>query len=370
MTTVDPLQRLQALIASLGRISGVTGDAAGLMRRVVEETMQFTGATGAVVEQACGEELVYVCAAGSVAAHAGLRIPVGKSLSGLCVRQGKVMHCEDSETDPRVNLEACRAVGARSMLIVPLSFDGRVVGVLKALSAEPAAFSALDEQALHFSAAIIGATLGRELRLEEERRRQDQLREDLVRTLESERGYREAALTDTLTGLPNRRRFETWIDERCARSVGPIGRDVLCFIDLDRFKAINDELGHEAGDTALRCLADCLRQSVRDEDRIARLAGDEFVVLLVDRQNPASEAEWFVRRLLKRIQEHPLNPLHSRYRLSPSIGIAVREDDTLDRSNWLSRADHAMYRAKSSKQCAWAIWDAQSGDEAVRADRR
>jgi putative methionine-R-sulfoxide reductase with GAF domain len=163
MVSNDPLLRLQASMDALGRIDAACDSVDALLQRIVNEVMSLCDATGAVVELADGNELVYVAAAGSVAKYVGLRLNVATSLSGVCVRTGEIQRCGDTESDARVNREACRMIRARSMLIVPLPHKGRTVGVLKALSQRIFAFSPADEQLLRSCAGVIGTALGRQL---------------------------------------------------------------------------------------------------------------------------------------------------------------------------------------------------------------
>jgi len=132
MNEIDRLERLQQLLLSLNAISAATLDSGALLDRIVAETMRFTDASGAVVEWADGDDLVYIKAAGQIAEFVGLRVPQNRSLSGLCMFERAIQRCDDTETDPRVNREACRTIGIRSMLVVPLLFGEEVVGVLKA----------------------------------------------------------------------------------------------------------------------------------------------------------------------------------------------------------------------------------------------
>jgi hypothetical protein len=268
----DPARRLQQAMEALNRIGGESAGVDVLMQRICDEIMQVCDASGAVVERADGSEMVYVCAAGSVAAHVGLRLPMAGSLSGLCVASRATQRCVDSENDPRVHREACRKVRARSMLLVPLLYGGEAIGVLKATSERLFAFGPDDEQLLRCCAGIIGAALGRELALEAERRHSAELAQALdASRADAERLGRDA-LCDALTGLPNRRRFDQEID-RLLDGERLAGGAALAFVDLNDFKSINDRYGHEAGDAALRAVADALRATLRVGDLAARLAG-------------------------------------------------------------------------------------------------
>ncbi len=151
-----------------------------------------------------------------------------------------------------------------------------------------------------------------------------------------------AAGTDELTGLPNRRALYA---EATARLAAPGHRSqALLMLDLDKFKEVNDSLGHRAGDQLLVQVGVRLRESLRGDDALARLGGDEFAVLLDDARH--EEAVNAAARLCAAMSEGFLVEgvsLHS----SVSIGIALCPDGGLDLSAMLRRADIAMYKAKS-----------------------
>lgn len=127
-----------------------------LMQLIAERTQELTGADGAAFELLEGEEMVYRAASGTTAPFVGLRLNVHSSLSGRCVLTREVLVCDDSESDPRVDREACRKVGVRSMIVVPLPQSDRLVGVLKVLSAHPHAFQIRDRWTLELMAVLLG----------------------------------------------------------------------------------------------------------------------------------------------------------------------------------------------------------------------
>ncbi|NLP82170.1 GAF domain-containing protein, partial [Acinetobacter baumannii] len=123
--TLLEIVRAQSQIAKLGT------DLGAIMALVAERAQHLTCATGAVVEMAEGDEMVYRATSGLTETLPGLRLARQGSLSGLCVQTGEILHCTDSETDPRVDREACRRVGLRSMVVTPLRHLDTTVGVLK-----------------------------------------------------------------------------------------------------------------------------------------------------------------------------------------------------------------------------------------------
>jgi len=153
------------------------------------------------------------------------------------------------------------------------------------------------------------------------------------------------ALHDPLTGLPNRYNLQGRLDQALATARRDGGHLALMFVDMDRFKNINDTLGHHVGDGLLQEVATRLTASVRDSDVVARLGGDEFVVVLTGVE--ATAAGNVADKVLKtlgltyRIESHELHT-------TPSIGIAVFPDDGDTADVLMQNADTAMYHAKSA----------------------
>ncbi|WP_053064167.1 bifunctional diguanylate cyclase/phosphodiesterase [Caballeronia mineralivorans] len=149
---------------------------------------------------------------------------------------------------------------------------------------------------------------------------------------------------DVLTGLANRMLLTARLDE-AAEKAHRAGRLLgVLFIDIDGFKSVNDRLGHQVGDQALVQMAQRMIASLRDTDTVARIGGDEFVILLPDLSDVAG-CEMSASRLLKAIAE-PIDVEGYRFALSASIGIALYPEHGDDADSLLRRADEAMYAAK------------------------
>jgi diguanylate cyclase (GGDEF)-like protein len=157
---------------------------------------------------------------------------------------------------------------------------------------------------------------------------------------------RHLAHHDDLTGLPNRLLFNYQLHKALARAQRSGSTAGVLFLDLDRFKIINDTLGHDAGDTVLRQIADHLRGCVRGTDTLARVGGDEFT-LLIEQSAGVQELSAIAQKLLAAMSS-PLTVNGNVYQLSGSIGIAMYPKDGADGAALLKNADIAMYRAKSS----------------------
>jgi diguanylate cyclase (GGDEF)-like protein len=160
----------------------------------------------------------------------------------------------------------------------------------------------------------------------------------------------ERAHFDELTGLANRALFRDRLAQALARARRKGERTALLFIDLDGFKAVNDTLGHAAGDEVLRLAATRFRCAVRASETLARFGGDEFVVL-IEGLAEAAGARRTAQRLVAAMRA-PFTIDGKEVRVTPSIGIAVFPDDGGDGDELLLNADRAMFRAKRSGQDA------------------
>src|SRR5579863_2112920 len=168
---------------------------------------------------------------------------------------------------------------------------------------------------------------------------------DRTRGLEAaNRQLRHLASHDSLTGLPNRLLLDDRITQAIAQANRQAHEFAVLVLDLDRFKVVNDSLGHRAGDDLLREVAQRLKGVVRAVDTTARLGGDEFVIVF---DGPATQGEALEMgaRLLK-VMEAPIRLLGIDVHISPSIGIAFYPRDGTSIDTLLARADAAMYHAK------------------------
>lgn len=161
----NAMSDLWDIIAAQSEIANAGLDLDRVVDAITRKAQVLTGSTGAVVEMLHGPDLVYWSGSGSVREHIGVRIPAIGSLSGLCVAKGALLVCTDSESDPRVNIAACRRVGLRSALVTPLHCEGELVGVLKVLSNRADAYSQRHVAMLETLASFIGSTLNSALEL-------------------------------------------------------------------------------------------------------------------------------------------------------------------------------------------------------------
>jgi diguanylate cyclase (GGDEF)-like protein/PAS domain S-box-containing protein len=168
------------------------------------------------------------------------------------------------------------------------------------------------------------------------------------------------AFHDALTGLPNRISFLELLDRAIARAGAEGQLFALLYLDLDRFKPVNDALGHAAGDQLLIAVAERLRAAVRKTDTVARLGGDEFAVLLTDVEHPEVAAAALAGKLVDRIgQPYMLN--RQRIQIGASVGIGVYPRDGATADALLSHADAAMYAAKAQGRKQYRFFDPAPG---------
>ena len=171
------------------------------------------------------------------------------------------------------------------------------------------------------------------------------------------------AMHDALTGLPNR----ALVIDRLAHAIARLDRRpsilAVLFLDLDRFKLINDSLGHEVGDQVLVAVAERLEVAVRNTDTVARFGGDEFLVLSEDLDS-TREAEELAERVLEALAE-PITLSHGEVVVSASIGIAVARRASEEPAGLLRDADAAMYRAKTLGGARHEIFDQAMHTDAI-----
>ena len=186
----------------------------------------------------------------------------------------------------------------------------------------------------------------------------------IARTQAEERVHH-LAHYDELTGLPNRSMFNQRLSHALVQAKRHDRPLAVLFIDLDRFKNINDTLGHEAGDRVLKEVADRLRGCLRESDTVGRLGGDEFVVLIEELLQPvhvAAVAQRILAAVAQKILAAVAKPFivdAHEFHLTASIGISTYPEDSADMQSLLKNADIAMYRAKEQGKNNFQFYSAQ-----------
>jgi diguanylate cyclase (GGDEF)-like protein len=266
--------------------------------------------------------------------------------TGDAVNYGTVIsNVASSDLDPAISASIWDGVrrwtSARELYGFPLA-------ILVGLSVEEQLATAQREARTYRSRAgagsllviVLTTLLGRmSWQLSQSRRREGEIK------LEHAKRVEYLAYHDGLTGLPNRSMFSKLLSQSISEAHRYGRRLAVAFLDLDRFKQINDTLGHDAGDQLLQDVAKRLKLCVRESDTVARLGGDEFVVLLPelsDVKNAAVIAEKILLAIAK-----PFTLIGHEFRVTASIGISAYPMDGLDEQSLTKNADIAMYKAKA-----------------------
>lgn len=168
---------------------------------------------------------------------------------------------------------------------------------------------------------------------------------DITHSVRLEEELKRLAYYDDLTDLPNRKSLDSHIEKSLSRSKRHKHNFTLMFVDLDNFKHVNDSMGHEAGDLLLKEVVKRLRGSIRDEDLISRIGGDEFIVVFEETNK--DEIEVIATRILESVARPYL--IHEQEaNISLSIGISMYPDDGETKDTLIDHADKAMYFAKNN----------------------
>jgi len=273
-----------------------------------------------------------------------------------------------------------------SWLGVPLSHSGEIIGAMVIQSYHfSVKFTEQDAELMNFVSQHVSTAIKRRELADFERKAHEMLEHQVkIRTAELEDEIRQreqaelklkhAATHDSLTGLPNRSLFLDMLNHAIACGIRkPTLKFAVLFLDLDRFKIVNDSLGHHAGDMLLKEVGNGLKTLVRTKDTVARLGGDEFVVLTEDLENKNEAFE-----IAQRITDYLSSPFTIEGQpvfIGASIGVLLNDDRYLSADEMLRDADTAMYHAKGKGKGRYEIFDASMNEKlqdalALEADIR
>jgi diguanylate cyclase (GGDEF)-like protein len=258
--------------------------------------------------------------------------PEGRGMSGTAFRTRQPCISNDYLNDDRVRVfhAVVRDDGARSGAAFPLIAHDQAVGVMIYMSTEPGTFTSEFVELLQRLADNVSFAMENFDRTDEKNQADERIE------------Y--LASHDSLTDLPNRETFNGLLREAIDEAQRHDHRFAVLFIDLDRFKVINDSLGHEAGDLLLLEVANRLRGALRTSDVVARLGGDEFVVIL-DQCGEIDDVQRIATGLLVSLAE-PMELAGHECHTTASIGIAMYPANGSDAQTLTKNADMAMYLAK------------------------
>jgi diguanylate cyclase (GGDEF)-like protein len=248
--------------------------------------------------------------------------PLEQGITGATFRSGRARNIPRTDLDPEAGIVAGTEAAPEAMMSVPLKVAGRAIAMLNVYrQGTQAAFS-------DYEAAVI-AHFGIIVALALDSARQREL-------------LRSQAERDDLTGLLNRRAFHQQLEallHEARRSSRPLA---VVLIDIDHFKQVNDQHGHQTGDSALVAVADALGDSVRERDVVARLGGEEFALLLPDTEPDAGLA------IAERARHRVASQTQLELRVTLSAGLATYPGDGADAGALLRAADAALYDAKGA----------------------
>jgi diguanylate cyclase (GGDEF)-like protein len=281
----------------------------------------------------------------AVAGDAELRIPTNAAMIGRAIHERQVLVLDEFTEDPllRTLLEESRT---KASVVAPLFANGEFLGVIAANFGAGASVANIRDADLHERLSGVADQAATALQ-----------------NLELLERVSHLAWHDALTGLPNRRLFEDRVEQELVRS-RRVGEPVcMFFVDLDHFKFVNDTLGHAAGDDLIRQVSQRLVDTVRRQDTVARVGGDEFAILL-----PGLSEQLAINELAQRSLEamnSAFEVLGEEVRTSASIGIAMAPDHGDSYDELLSRADEAMYRAKARGRNAFQMFSGSTSGTMV-----
>jgi diguanylate cyclase (GGDEF)-like protein len=298
--------------------------------------------------------------------------PLGRGLSEYVLRRGTALraHNADIEELARQGEIAPGRSGSPAMcwLGVPLIVGDEVIGLVTVQSYSPSVvYGPADQELLTFVASQIANSLTRRRSAESLRRAYEQLehrveertlalRKEIIERERVQDQLRHQVMHDSLTGLPNRGYLRDRIDRVLAGiRQDPHRRCALLYLDVDRFKIINDSLGHLAGDEVLKEVATRLASCVRHPDLVARLSGDEFAILLEEVESPAIAAT-VAQRVLDALGA-PLLVAGKELQPTASVGVAIGDLHYHAADDVLRDADIALYRAKELGRKRYEIFD-------------
>lgn len=318
---------------------------------------RFTSTTIALAQP--GSDYLRIVAIAGPSAEGASRVTLstneahaeGRGASGRAFRSGKACIINDyfADTETAAFHERARLDGTKAGASFPLIVGGQVAGVMIFVASEKDTFTTEFAELLQRLADNLGFALDSFDRADEKHKADERIE------------Y--LASHDSLTNLPNREMFNELLRHAIASADRHQRQFAVLFIDLDRFKIINDSLGHDAGDMLLVAIADRLRNCLRASDVVARLGGDEFVVILGETGERA-DVERVAGELLVSLSQ-PLQLSGHECHTTASIGIATYPGDGVDVQTLTKNADMAMYLAKEDGKNAFRFFSGEIKPQSI-----
>ncbi len=342
----ETIRRAKELSDALNEINTLINsslDADEIMLSVVAEAARLTGADGSSIGLFQGDHVVIKYAYNMPTGFIGLRLTPGeaKHIHYVASRREAVAF-NDLSTDDRVDEPFFSRFGIFCVVAAPLIIRDKVIGSICFYRLSPRfAFTDAYVDFAQKLATAVSAALENAFLYDNLKKMDDEIRH--------------LAYHDALTGLPNRRLFTSLLTHELAQSRRHDKKMAIFFLDLDRFKDINDTLGHEAGDELLKEVAYRLKSTVRACDTIARIGGDEFNIILADIDHVEVIAD-VAQKVVECFRNSFMIAEHE-FHMTTSIGISIYPDDSEEINTLLSYADIAMYHAKKEGRNAYQFYD-------------
>jgi diguanylate cyclase (GGDEF)-like protein/PAS domain S-box-containing protein len=327
VTDLKHVESMQAALYAVSEAANAPGDLLALFQRIHEVVDNLLLATNFVVAlyDAANDELSfpYFAHQDSVAPTPQMLKP--DSLTAQVIRTGQaLLLTPETAASVLSQLDTVVIPEALNWLGVPLESASGIIGALVVLSsADNVRFTEQDKELLQFVAVQVAAAV--------ERKRMHSRLEYM-------------AQHDQLTNLPNRTLFLDRLQTALARALRERTRLAVLYLDLDKFKQVNDIYGHTVGDHLLQEVARRLTRCVRESDTVGRMGGDEYTVLL-DGIKQFEDAAIVMGKILAALSE-PYELAKATLRIVPSIGVAVYPENGEDRAELIRYADNAMYQVK------------------------
>ncbi|MFN2527901.1 MAG: putative bifunctional diguanylate cyclase/phosphodiesterase [Candidatus Baltobacteraceae bacterium] len=334
------LETLWQLVVERGRSASELADA--ILHEATSALGMEYGALGFVED----ETIVVQYILGEL--HTGARVPLDASLGAHGLNRGMPFEIQDVATDKKASRnEMVKRFGLRSFVTASFRARGQT-WILSLSSREPRPQPLRTEESAYLK--LLSDVFTR-----------------LLERAQQEEHLSHLAFYDPLTDLPNRSATIARISEALSSARRTNERAALFYLDVDGFKHVNDTYGHSSGDAVLVEIARRMRETLRQNEFIGRVGGDEFAILFPTFEQEPDLVE-VAQRLIDAV-EKPLKLQQLPERLSASIGIAIFPDDASSREELLAHADAAMYRAKSQTEFRYCWYnDALAGEHASRQE--
>jgi diguanylate cyclase (GGDEF)-like protein len=374
-TSMDLRERFFSLLDSLSALRALSQinlervSKEELLVKALDELVRYQNINHCSVFRLEEETLQCVCGRSMAESHAeifgtpdakslpqSMSFKPGEGIVGIAYTSGQLQYCRDcSQSNAFIPQTNSGSDMPGSLISAPIKMGDQVLGVLNASNPMPEYFEPWQQHTLSLFSSCLGQIIYNHSMLHELELLVEQRTQSLGKALEEanrlRKRYEELSMVDELTGLSNRRYFFSEAEVQMHRAIRSKQPCSLILIDVDHFKKVNDQWGHQIGDQVLAAIARLLREEARGGDLVARVGGEEFIVLL-----PESGIEG-ADLMAQRIQERLVNLEMGRFRpginLTVSIGMTelIRDaDQNLSPSQLVdqlySQADQAMYECK------------------------